>query len=427
MLGEQLMLLHPGEKKEQLLEAYHCKKIREFLICCALCLLLLVFGGIWSLYQRQQLEVSFLQRPSYHQGDRQETLEAVRQDGTKEKVSVQLSERLYTSEEAKERLKKAMSLVDEAFLGENENAQHVDLPLVFETEPLEGVLVQWMTDRPDVLNSGGKIAENFAEEEGILVQVRAVLSCQQEEAVYTRDVMVYPLRKTDGEAFRRKAGHELEKADQETRQEEGFSVPEQIDGETVTFRKRAGKEFWLLALLLFLAGILLYICRDERITGETEKRRTQLLADYPGLVSKLTVLMRAGLTVQSAFGRIAMDYRRRKEQEGICRYAYEELTLAYYEMVNGISEGKACEHYGKRCGLLPYMRLGGLLAQNSRKGNHKLLESLGQESQEAFEEQKRRARKTGEEAGTKMLLPMVLMLLVTIVIILYPAFAAFQL
>jgi len=73
------------------------------------------------------------------------------------------------------------------------------------------------------------------------------------------------------------------------------------------------------------------------------------------------------------------------------------------------------------------MRLGGLLAQNSRKGNHKLLESLGQESREAFEEQKRRARKTGEEAGTRMLLPMVLMLVVTIVIILYPAFAAFQL
>lgn len=137
--------------------------------------------------------------------------------------------------------------------------------------------------------------------------------------------------------------------------------------------------------------------------------------------------MRAGLTVQTAFGRIAMDYRRRKEQEEIYRYAYEELTLSYYEMVNGISEGRACEQYGKRCGLLPYMRLGGLLAQNSRKGNHKLLESLGQESREAFEEQKRRARKTGEEAGTRMLLPMVLMLVVTIVIILYPAFAAFQL
>ena len=427
LLGEQLMLLHPGKKKEQLLEQYHCKKIREFLICCLVCLLLAVCGVVWGLYQRQQLEVSFVERPSYHQGDRQETLEAVRQDGTKETVSLQLSERVYTAAEAKERLKEAMDLLDKAFLGENSSPHRVDLPLVFETEPLEGVVVQWMTDQPDVLNSAGQIADSFAEEAGELVQVRAVIACQQEEAVYTREVMVYPLRKTDGEAFRRKTDHALEKADQESLQEEGFSLPEQIDGETVIFRKRAGKEFWFLSLLLFLAGILLYICRDERITGETEKRRAQLLVDYPGLVNKLTVLMRAGLTVQTAFGRIAMDYRRRKEQEGIYRYAYEELTLSYYEMVNGISEGRACEQYGKRCGLLPYMRLGGLLAQNSRKGNHKLLESLGQESREAFEEQKRRARKTGEEAGTRMLLPMVLMLVVTIVIILYPAFAAFQL
>ena len=26
LLGEQLMLLHPGKKKEQLLEQYHCKR-----------------------------------------------------------------------------------------------------------------------------------------------------------------------------------------------------------------------------------------------------------------------------------------------------------------------------------------------------------------------------------------------------------------
>lgn len=104
-----------GEKKEQLLEQYHCKKIREFLICCLVCLLLAVCGVAWGLYQRQQLEVSFVERPSYHQGDRQETLEAVRQDGTKETVSLQLSERVYTAAEAKERLKEAMDLLDKAF------------------------------------------------------------------------------------------------------------------------------------------------------------------------------------------------------------------------------------------------------------------------------------------------------------------------
>ena len=46
LLGEQLMLLHPGKKKEQLLEQYHCKKIREFLICCLVCLLLAVCGVV---------------------------------------------------------------------------------------------------------------------------------------------------------------------------------------------------------------------------------------------------------------------------------------------------------------------------------------------------------------------------------------------
>lgn len=72
------------------------------------------------------------------------------------------------------------------------------------------------------------------------------------------------------------------------------------------------------------------------------------------------------------------------------------------------------------------MRLGGSAGAKRRKGNISCWKVWGQESREAFEEQKRRARKTGEEAGTRMLLPMVLMLVVTIVIILYPAFAAFN-
>ena len=51
---------------------------------------------------------------------------------------------------------------------------------------------------------------------------------------------------------------------------------------------------------------------------------------------------------------------------------------------------------------------------------------LKQESDDAFEERKCLAKKLGEEAGTKLLFPMVLMLAVVLVMIIVPAFLSIQ-
>ena len=66
-----------------------------------------------------------------------------------------------------------------------------------------------------------------------------------------------------------------------------------------------------------------------------------------------------------------------------------------------------------------------MLTQNLKKGSKGLLELLEQESSEAFEERRRRARAEGEKAGTKLLLPMMLMLGVVFLLILVPAFLSF--
>ena len=52
---------------------------------------------------------------------------------------------------------------------------------------------------------------------------------------------------------------------------------------------------------------------------------------------------------------------------------------------------------------------------------------LEQESEDAFEERKNMAKKYAEEAGTKLLFPMILMLGIVIVIIMVPAILSFQL
>ena len=50
---------------------------------------------------------------------------------------------------------------------------------------------------------------------------------------------------------------------------------------------------------------------------------------------------------------------------------------------------------------------------------------MEEEMRQAFEDRKSMARKLGEEAGTKLLLPMGMMLMIVMVIVIVPAFLSF--
>jgi hypothetical protein len=66
-----------------------------------------------------------------------------------------------------------------------------------------------------------------------------------------------------------------------------------------------------------------------------------------------------------------------------------------------------------------------MVSHNIRKGAVSLPMLLRQEAKEAFEERKHLARKQGEQAGTKLLAPMMLLLAITMVVIMVPAAKTF--
>jgi predicted FMN-binding regulatory protein PaiB len=91
-------------------------------------------------------------------------------------------------------------------------------------------------------------------------------------------------------------------------------------------------------------------------------------------------------------------------------------------MDSGIMQSVAFERFGKRCRIPSYNKLSTLVSQNIRKGASNLPILLKEEAREAFEDRKHLARKQGEQAGTKLLGPMMLLLILTMVVILVPAF-----
>ena len=147
-----------------------------------------------------------------------------------------------------------------------------------------------------------------------------------------------------------------------------------------------------------------------------------MLMDYPEIVSSLALLLGAGMNVQNSWLKIVNDYRTKREETGKKRYAYEEMLFTVYEMENGVLQVNAYERFGRSCRISCYTRLSTMISQNLRKGSTNLAQLLTEEAKEAFENRKHMARKLGEKAGTKLLLPMMMILGVMMVIIMVPAF-----
>ena len=214
----------------------------------------------------------------------------------------------------------------------------------------------------------------------------------------------------------------VEDAVQSQCQEEDIKLPEVVSGNRVKYLnpevKKDYSAFYLSLLVLILMPFLWKKKQKEKLC----EREDQLMLDYPELVQKIMLLLSAGLTVRGCFDRIQGEYRRRLREGGGRRYVYEEVCYSSQEMSHGVSEQEAIEAFGKRCRQISYLRFSSMINQNIKKGSEGLIGLLEMEAAEAFQKRKETVKRMGETAGTKLLLPMVLMLGVVMAIIIIPAF-----
>lgn len=215
----------------------------------------------------------------------------------------------------------------------------------------------------------------------------------------------------------------IEEYNQEKDDPDYYYLPAELDGKKLQWIRSGDTSGTFLAGLCFAAAVLLLGEQSRMEQQKLRKRREQLLMDYPALVMKFTLLVQAGMTVRRAFQKIGEDYLRRKPARP--RFAYEEIVTACREMESGVSELEAYRRFGERCNQIQYKTFSTLLIQNLQKGSRQLSDMLERESLEAWEERKRKARVLGETAATKLLFPMILMMMVVMALIMIPAFLSF--
>ena len=160
------------------------------------------------------------------------------------------------------------------------------------------------------------------------------------------------------------------------------------------------------------AALIVYL--DMEVSGAVERKHDEILSDYPEILSKLTLLVNAGMVIREAWIKVAYTCD---------RAMYKEMQLTSEEMNNGVSELDALHNFAQRCSVKEIRKFASILSQNIQKGGSELTMSLRYMNEESWEEKKHRAKRKGETAGTKLMIPLMIMFVGILFMIIVPIFS----
>lgn len=251
------------------------------------------------------------------------------------------------------------------------------------------------------------------------------LKTQYHSAPYRIYVSIVPRALSRYESLLLQLQQAITAEDEGSLGENMLSLPTEIDGQRIYYSEHEDRSYLLLPLLGVIAAMAIYMRQGQARRTEKKQREALLMLDYSELVSKLMVYIGAGLTVRNALETISQHFdaliaRGIKED----RPLYQELRTMVIQFRRNMPESEIYLSFGRRVNLKPYTKLVSLIEQNRMNGARNLRAMLELEMEDAFEQRKTTARRLGEEAGTKLLLPLFIMLGIVMIIVIVPAMSA---
>lgn len=376
------------------------------------------------------LTQSDLRRPDVNGSQKTLTVNVSGSSGTDFDMNVAIEPRKYSEDDIDDAFDEAFEILDTSVLGENVSFDNVTEKLNF-SDSVDGYpfSVQWVFDDYEIIAYDGSLNNiEFAQDEKKCVNVRCVLKYEGWICEKEYEFTVCAPDMSDPDVRKEWIKKSIEEAATQNAQEEYVSLPDSLDGESISYEKPKEWSSVLVILLLGAAAVAtVNLGEKKRLDDMAKKRTKELKRDYSEMIHKLALLMGAGMTVRTAWEHIVREYRDRLAAGKIKkRCVYEEMSYTLGRLESVVSEINAYGEFGTRCDTKEYLKFSSLIVQNLKKGSRELVNLLELEAVDAFEERKNMAKKYGEEAGTKMLFPMVVMLVVVMGIIMFPALMNFS-
>ncbi len=423
-----LQIMQPETPADTAEKIYFIRKTAKVLLLLFAGSLVCLFVSLSAYTQNRVSGEGQIRRQEYSGNDIQMQLTAQSDTGDKNgNYELKIGAREYTDEEADSLFQKASAQMEKLMLGTNTSPDevHSDLTLLSSVQgyPFK---ITWKPDSYDFLHADGTLQTGQEiPPQGKTVMLTATYEYRERKWEQVLYVRILPPRLSGKERMHKELQELLQRTEAGSREQEYLTLPKSFQGHAVRWKELTQDNSLYLLALILISAVLIYIAADRELHGKVQRRQEELLLSYPQFVSQLVLYMGAGMTLRNVIIRLSGDYTRRKAQGERRQYLYEELCRVGHEMDGGISEMTAIEHFAGRCGAQEYIRVCSLLTQNQKKGNSELLKLLREEADKAASQRLDHARKLGEQAGTKLLLPMMLMLAIVMVLIMVPAYRSF--
>lgn len=409
-----------GVETARLLREYYTELIKKTIIISIWIGIICI--GIIGINQLTQTGEIYLERMGYGEDSTEYELQAEASEQRRTKLQVEVPSIRYTPEELEKQFEQGIEYLESRMSGENTNLEHIVTDLNLEADiPDSGITVRWSSENYEILEENGKIY-NQTLQEAVTVVLHLELEYEEEMRERSYRLTVYPAELTEEEQIEQELLRKITEQIEQQEYEQVIVLPAELDGYRLGLPSQTGRVLAVTFAGGVLVILLLWVRKREDLYRRRKKRKAALLMEYPHFVNQLQLYLGAGSTVPGALERIISRY---EAEERTNQILYQELIIVQNEIRAGVTREEAYIRFGKRTGLAPYLKLVSMLSREIRTGGQRMSQQLEEEVRTAFSLRKEQAKRLGEEAGTKLLFPMILLMIISMVIIMMPALKDF--
>ena len=340
----------------------------------------------------------------------------------KKRVELKILPEGANTTEIAERMSDLKFELPDMILGDNENLDSVtsDLNLIKRDEK-RGINITWRSSNESIVDKDGRINLIEAGKGDFAVLTAHFKIGEASDDMAINITLGEPLHGEENAGKIELSLENLIETINNGREGGKITLPGSTDGGIkLSWTKPGNTIYYFIPIFIILFGYYAYKKRYAGIDKKIKADRESVGRDFPDFLSKLLLLLNAGMVISSALSKISDDYERRK-RKGEERYFYEELSGMQNRIRNSNTTLSAeFSELALKTGRREVMRFSAILLDNIDKGSS-LAEKLAQESEMLWTMRKKSAEEKGRIAETKLTFPMVLQLLVIVLITIAPA------
>ena len=295
------------------------KKWKKQLLCMGISV---VLGAVaWIVQDMDPVikEGNVLERPEAEDSYKDQKLyvKGLLEKGGEVPLELRIYPKQNTKEEAYSLYEEILEQIPEQIRGENLSLEDVrtDLDLIAQW-PEYGIALSWQSAEPEILENDGILHTEKLEEDSEtgLVQKKIGLTVRMSDGnwpeEYSLFVTVKPAVYTEKEQEIRAFSGLVKQEEEAQKESQTFTLPSEYKGKSISYHIPRRPVFIQLCFLGAAAAVLVSLKEKSDCKRAQEDRKNQLLMDYSEMLSRLIIFLGAGMSIRTAWDKIAEDYKR---------------------------------------------------------------------------------------------------------------------